>query len=98
MQIERFSQLHRVCERAARKCEYPLVIEELHKNLPKEWWEAGESTVIFFLPSAIMNLPTKMDRRAALETIPDDTPVTNLRRFVEDGILTLWKKRDDLAQ
>ena len=98
MQIERFSQLHRVCERAARKCEYPLVIEELHKNLPKEWWEAGESTVIFFLPSAIMSLPTKMDRRAALETIPHNTPVKNLRRFVEDGILTLWKKRDELGR
>lgn len=98
MQIERFSQLHRICERAAKEIEYPRVIDHLHKNLPKEWWDIGESTVIFFLPKAIMDLDHLMDRRAALETIPEDTPVKNLRRFIEDGIVILWKKRRELEQ
>ena len=98
MQIERFSQLHRVCHQAAKRVEYPLVIDYLHKNLPKEWWDIGESTVIFFLPKVIMELPLLMDRRAALETIPADTPVKNLRRFIEDGITILWKKRHELEQ
>lgn len=98
VQIERFSQLHRICQRAAKEIEYPRVIDYLHKNLPKEWWDIGESTVIFFLPKAIMDLDHLTDRRAALETIPEDTPVKNLRRFIEDGIVILWKKRHELEQ
>tara|TARA_Y100000114_G_scaffold116985_1_gene111301 strand:+ start:962 stop:1264 length:303 start_codon:yes stop_codon:yes gene_type:complete len=98
VQIERFSQLHRICQRAAKEIEYPRVIDYLHKNLPKEWWDIGESTVIFFLPRAIMDLEHLTDRRAALETIPENTRVKNLRRFIEDGIVILWKKRHELEQ
>ena len=91
MTIKRFAQLHRICESAAKKIHYPDVIDELHKRLPKEWWEIGESTVVFYLPRAIVDLESKEERRRALESIPGDTKITNLRQFIEDGIWALWK-------
>ncbi len=93
MSIRSFQQLHRICERAAKKTHYPTVIAEIQRELPKEWWDAGESTVSFFLPAAILDLPTKLDRREALDSIPKDTPTPNLRKFVEDGIMALWEAR-----
>ena len=90
--INSFSRLHQLCEIAAKKCHYPLVIEELNSTVERKWRKLAVSTVIFFLPRAILDLPNKAERRAALDSIPDDTPVTNLRQFVEDGIMALWEK------
>ena len=93
MAVRNFQQLHRICERAAKKIHYPTVIKTLRSELPKEWWDAGESTGAFFLPAAILDLETRLERREALDSIPKDTPTPNLRKFVEDGILALWEQR-----
>jgi len=44
------------------------------------------------LPRAILDLPSKQERRAALDSIPDNTAVKNLRQFVQDGMMALWEK------
>lgn len=89
--ILRFSQLHQICESAAKKTHYPSVISYLHTHLPKDWWPMAESTVAFFLPRAILDLRTKLERREAIDSIPDDHP-TDLKQFVKDGVTMLWTK------
>ena len=95
--LHSFSHLHKICESAAKKINYPLVIEHLHSELDKEYWDLAESTVIYFLPRAILDLPTKLDRREALATIPNDGVITNLRLFVENGIMVLWEHEQKVA-
>mgnify|MGYP005695199999 CR=1 FL=1 len=90
--INSFSRLHQLCELAAQKCHYPLVIAELNSTVERKWRKLAVSTVIFFLPRAILDLPNKAERRAALDSIPNDAAVANLRQFVEDGMMALWEK------
>ena len=90
--IRSFSHLHQLCEIAAKKCHYPLVIDELNSTVERKWRKLAVSTVIFFLPRAILDLPNKAERRAALDSIPQNTTVKNLRQFVEDGMMALWEK------
>lgn len=87
--MDSFSELHRMCERAAKLTHYPLVIEQLHRDLDHEYWDLGEATLRFFLPVAILDLETKLERREALDSIPD----TDLRTFVENGIMAIWERR-----
>lgn len=94
--IRSFSHLHSLCKISAEKAYYPRVLEDLHKNIDRKWWDIAESTVIFFLPRAILDLPSKRERRAALDSIPKDTKVTNLRQLMEDGITLLWEKEREL--
>lgn len=88
-----FSQLHYACERAAGLTHYPAVLERLHRDLDPEFWDLGEATLRFFLPSAILDLPTKLDRREAIDSIPDP----DLREFVENGIMAIWEQRKKAA-
>jgi hypothetical protein len=90
-QLQSFSHLHKICQSAVKKIHYPSVIEELHKNLDKEYWGLAEATIIYFLPRAILDLPTKLERQEALASIPGQTNPTNLKQFVEEGILHLWE-------
>jgi hypothetical protein len=46
---------------------------------------------MYFLPRAILDLDTKLERREALDSIPVDGHITGLRMFVENGILALWE-------
>ena len=91
MEIRSFSQLHKICETAAKKTHYPTIIADLHKQLPREWWDCAESTLWYFLPRAILDLPTKLERQEAIASIPKDTNPPNMRGFVESGVIALWK-------
>ena len=90
MEIRNFTQVHKICEAAAKKTHYPTVIEEIRRQLPKEWWACAESTVWYFLPRAILNLPTKLDRQEAIASIPDITEPPNMKGFVESGVIAIW--------
>jgi hypothetical protein len=94
--IRSFSHLNSICKKAAEKAYYPEVIKELHRQVPRDWREIAEATVIFSLPAAILDLPTKAERRRALDSIPSDTKITNLRQFMEDGITFLWERDREL--
>ena len=95
--MQSFVHLHKICEVAAKKIEYPLVIEHLHKELDEEFWELAERTVIYFLPRAILDLDTKQQRKDALATIPNDGVITSLRLFVENGVVALWEQGKKVA-
>lgn len=95
--LHSFSQLHKICETAARKIDYSLVIEHIHANVDRDHWAIAESTVIYFLPRAILDLPTKLDRREALATIPNDGVIKNLRQFVQDGVTLLWEHEQKMV-
>ena len=96
MEIHSFSHLHKICEAAAKKAHYPLIIEELQQTVPKKWLPMAQSTVIFFIPAAVLALKDRRARRDAIESIPDDTPVSNLKQFVKDGVTHLWEKQRGL--
>ena len=89
--LQSFAHLHKICESAAKKTHYPSVIEYLHNTLEEQYWGLAEATVMYFLPRAILDLPTKLERREALDSIPVDGHITGLRMFVENGILALWE-------
>ena len=89
--LHSFTHLHKICESAAKKIHYPLVIEHLHNSLEEQYWGLAEATVMYFLPRAILDLDTKLERREALDSIPVDGHITGLRMFVENGILALWE-------
>lgn len=96
--IRSFSHLNSLVKIASEKAYYPAIMSEMKKTIPRKWWDMAESTLMFYIPRAILNLPTKRERRAALDSIPKDTPVSNLRQFVEDGMIMLWEKDNELGK
>lgn len=89
--LHSFTHLHKICEIAAKKIHYPLVIEHLHNSLEPQYWGIAEATVMYFLPRAILELDSKKARNEALESIPEDGHITGLRMFVRNGVLALWE-------
>lgn len=96
--IRSFSHLNSLVKISAEKAYYPEVISHMKQTIDRSWWGVAESTLMFYLPRAILNLPTKAERRRALDAIPKDTPVSNLRQFVEDGMIMLWEQDNELGK
>ena len=87
------AQLKAELKFAAKKIYYPLVVEYIRANLEPEFHDLALASVIFYLPDQILSLPTKEERRQAIDSIPTDAYPAHSRDMVEAGVKILWKRR-----
>lgn len=87
------SHLRVTVKNAADKIYYPQCIDYLEKNLPEEFIDLAKATLPYYLPSRILDLPSKDERRKAIDSIPADTYPKHTKQLVMSGVQAMWKKR-----
>jgi|TARA_B110000967_G_scaffold53479_1_gene54834 hypothetical protein len=87
-----------ICKNAAEKTYYPQCLQYIEMSLPVEFHDLAKSTLIYLLPSNILDLKTREDRREAIESIPDDAYPAFAKDIVKLGVTTIWNKEKKAAQ
>jgi hypothetical protein len=77
---------------AAKKTYYPQCLEYIEANLDPDFHDLAKATLPYYLPSNILDLPSKDERRAAIDSIPDDATPSHTKDIVKIGVKLLWKK------
>ena len=77
---------------AAKKTYYPQCLQYIEDNLTPEFHDLAKATLVYYLPSNILDLPSRKERKAAIESIPHDATPSHTRQLVEHGVKTLWQK------
>jgi hypothetical protein len=77
---------------AAKKIYYPQCLQYIEEHLDPDFHDLAKATIMYYLPNNILSLPSKEDRRLAIESIPDDCIPSHTKHFVKQGVKMLWKK------
>lgn len=77
---------------AAKKTYYPQCLQYIEDNLDSDFHDLAKATLPYYLPSNILDLPSKDERRAAIDSIPDDAVHSHSKDLVKIGVQMLWKK------
>ena len=77
---------------AAQKTYYPQCLAYLDEHLDFDFHDLAKSTLPYYLPKNILDLPTIEERRAAIDSIPDDAVPSHTKDLVKIGVQMLWKK------
>jgi hypothetical protein len=77
---------------AAKKIYYPQCLQYIEDNLHPDFHALAKATLPYYLPSNILDLPTKDERRDAIDSIPDDATPSHTKDIVMIGVKLLWKK------
>lgn len=77
---------------AAKKTYYPQCLQYIEDNLHSDFHALAKATLPYYLPSNILDLPTKDERRDAIDSIPDDATPSHTKDIVKIGVKLLWKK------
>ena len=86
------SDFNRLIKLAAKQTYYPLCIKYIEDNLDEGFHTLALATLVYYLPKNILNLPSKEERRAAIDSIPHKATPSHTRQLVEHGVMTLWKR------
>ena len=65
---------------AAKKTYYPQCLQYIEDNLDPDFHDLAKATLPYYLPSNILELPSKDERRAAIDSIPDNATPSCLAR------------------
>ena len=82
------SDFNRLIKLAAKQTYYPLCI----KYLDEGFHPLALATLVYYLPRNILDLPSKEERRAAIESIPHEAIPSHTRQLVEHGVKRLWER------
>lgn len=82
-----------IVKNAAGKIYYPQCLNYLQKNLPDDFQSLARATLIYYLPNQIVTLKTKEERRAAIDSIPENADPKHSKQLVSQGVRIAWKKR-----
>ena len=77
---------------AAKKTYYPQCLQYIEDNLDPDFHGLAKATLPYYLPSSILDLPSKEERREAIDSIPDDAVPSHTKDIVKIGVKLLWKK------
>jgi len=83
---------------AAKKIYYPQCLEYIESNLHPDFHDLAKSTLPYYLPSNILDLPSKEERKEAIDSIPDDATPSHTKDIVMIGVKLLWKKDRSVVQ
>lgn len=86
-----------IMKNAAEKTYYPQCLMYIELSMPAEMHDLAKATLPYLLPSNILALKTREERREAIESIPDDAYPAFTKDIVKLGVQTIWKK-DKRAQ
>jgi len=78
---------------AAEKIYYPQCVEYIKHTLAPQFHQLARATLVYYLPSQIVNLKTKEERRKAIDSIPEDADPKHTKQLVTHGVKAMWKKR-----
>jgi hypothetical protein len=81
-----------IMKNAAEKTYYPQCLMYIEMSMPSEMHDLAKSTLPFLLPSNILALKTKEERREAIDSIPDDVYPPFTKDIVKLGVTNIWKK------
>ena len=81
-----------IMKNAAEKTYYPQCLMYIEMSMPAEMHDLAKSTLPFLLPSNILALNTKEERREAIDSIPDDVYPPFTKDIVKLGVTNIWKK------
>jgi hypothetical protein len=76
---------------AAAKIQYPLCLKYIEGNMHKDFHALARATLIYYLPSQIVGLKTKEERREAINSIPEIADPIHTKQFIMHGVKVLWK-------
>jgi hypothetical protein len=79
---------------AAAKIYYPQCLKYIESNMHEDFHRLARATLIYYLPSQIVDLKTRDERREAINCIPDIADPIHTKEFIVNGVKALWKKRD----
>ena len=79
-----------IMKNAAEKIYYPQCLLYIEGSMPAEFYDLAKSTLIYLLPSNILRLATLEERRAAIDSIPDDAHPAFAKDIVRLGVQTIW--------
>jgi len=81
-----------IMKNAAEKIYYPQCIEYIEISLGAEFHNLAKTTLLYLLPRQILTLNTRQERRAAIDSIPDDAYPDYAKDIVKLGVQNLWNK------
>jgi len=81
-----------IMKNAAEKIYYPQCLMYIEMSMPAEMHDLAKATLPYLLPSNILALKTKDERREAIDSIPDDAYPEFAKDLVKLGVQTIWKK------
>lgn len=87
-------RLRTLVKNAAAKIYYPQCLLYIENNMHEDFHRLARATLIYYLPSQIVNLKTKSERREAINSIPTKADPAHTKEFIVNGVKALWKKRD----
>jgi len=76
---------------AAAKAYYPQCLKYIEENMKPQFRQLAKATLMYYLPRAILDLSTKEERRAAIDSIPDDLDITHFKPIVKLSVRSLWE-------
>ena len=86
------SDFNRLIKLAAKQTYYPLCIKYIEDNLDEGFHPLALATLVYYLPRNILDLPTKQERKAAIESIPHEATPSHTKQLVEHGVTRLWER------
>lgn len=86
-------QLRKAVEKSAEKIYYPQCVEYLERELKPEFIDLAKATLPYYLPSRIVELKSREDRRKAIDSIPRDAYPKHTKDLVMNGVKAMWIKR-----
>lgn len=88
MKPDRFRALVKI---AAEKIQYPLCLKAIEGSMHKDFHALARATLIYYLPSQIVGLKTKEERREAINSIPEIADPIHTKQFIIHGVQVIWK-------
>ena len=81
-----------IMKNAAEKIYYPQCLQYIEISMPTEMHDLAKATLPYLLPSNILSLKTKEERREAIDSIPDDATPAFTKDIVKLGVQNIWNK------
>jgi len=86
------SDFNRLIKLAAKQTYYPLCIKYIEDNLDEGFHPLALATLVYYLPRNILDLRSKEERKAAIDSIPDDATPSHTKQLVKHGVTRLWER------
>ena len=81
-----------IMKNAAEKTYYPQCLMYIEMNMPPEMHDLAKATLPYLLPSNILALKTKQERREAIDSIPGGAYPLFAKDIVKLGVQNIWSK------
>lgn len=79
---------------SAKKLYWQDVLDDIKERLEPQFYNLAVETVIYYLPAEICELDDQAERRAVIDSIPDDCEPAHAKQLIISGTKVLWKKRN----